>query len=580
MVEKGGWLMAYEKFGSDNAQIAGFGGGVISEDGNVLLSGVADTGEALLFGPAALREIQSNVANGDFALGPQDPLAAITAEDNPLPYWTIVQTGSAPTISAAIVASATTASGNALTLTAAASAGVGSAFELKRYVPIAGNANRSSAYHPEVYVGTTTGGATDKTRVQITLTATAVDADLNALTVSATANETASTLTTKSLFTNWIVPDAKAAFILLSIKVDVPTTSPAAAVIVPILETRIARSEGAIAFPALQNPSGQPWIMQNDNLIFEVYPQTALDPSFTMESNASTSNYNINLTATNTNGVIALSSGGYVDISGTDNVDINSDGPVNIAAATGVTITTDGTILGTLNVGAIRDTGDLSVISDGGDLIVQDGGGTAPRILWRANDGTFYGGIQMTGTNSFRFYNGSATNDYAYILAERIYPMNGTTASRYIYDDGTYTHFTGAINSDSTLNGTGLLCDAIPTTTATTNAAIWTLNTGTNYTLRRNTSSARYKTNIVDADDAVLEAAKKIKPRHYESTIEDESGATRLGFIAEEVAAAGLTHAVGYDAEGRIDTIDPTALIAALYARVNDLEKRLSELEK
>jgi hypothetical protein len=99
------------------------------------------------------------------------------------------------------------------------------------------------------------------------------------------------------------------------------------------------------------------------------------------------------------------------------------------------------------------------------------------------------------------------------------------------------------------------------------------------YTLRRNSSSARYKTNIVDADEAVLEAARKIKPRHYESTIEDEAGETRLGFIAEEVEATGLTHAVGYDSEGRVETLDPTALIAALFVRVNDLEERLAALE-
>lgn len=568
-----------ERLGSDQSQLATFGGGVISEEGAVLLSGESTGQSSLLFGPAALREIQSNVANGDFAIPPLDPLTTVDDTSNPLPYWTGVATGAAPTVTAAITASASTASGNVLTFTAAASAGVGSAYEIKRYIPIAGNANRSSAYHPEVYVGSTTGGATDKTRVRITLTATAVDADLNALTVTATANGTASTITSKSLFTNWIVPDAKAAFILVSVKVDVPTTSPVAAVTLPVTEVRVARSEGAISFPALQNPSGDQWIIDNQNLILNIYPQTALDPEITMESNAATSNYNINLTAANANGVIALSSGGYVDVSGTANVDINSDGPVNIAAATGVNITTDGTTYGTLNVGAIHDTGDLSLISDGADLIVQDGSGSAPRILLRASDGTYFGGIQMTGANSFRFYNGSATNDYGYLLAERIYPMNGTTASRYIYDDGTYTHFTGAISTDSTLNGTGLLCDGIPTTTATTNAAIWTLNTGTNYTLRRNTSSARYKTNIVDADDAVLEAARRITARHYESTIADEAGATRLGFIAEEVHDAGLTHAVGYDAEGRPETLDPTALIAALWHRVADLEARLQELE-
>jgi hypothetical protein len=77
----------------------------------------------------------------------------------------------------------------------------------------------------------------------------------------------------------------------------------------------------------------------------------------------------------------------------------------------------------------------------------------------------------------------------------------------------------------------------------------------------------------------VLEAARRIRPRHYRSTIADEDGATRLGFIAEEVEAAGLTHAVGYDADGRPESLDTTALIAALYARVDHLERRLAALE-
>jgi len=568
MAKKGDWLMAYEKFGSDNAQIAGFGGGVISEDGNVLLSGSADTGEALLFGPAALREIQSNVANGDFALGPQDPLAEITAEDNPLPYWTVVQTGTAPTISAAIVASATTASGNALTLTAAANAGVGSAFELKRYVPIAGNANRSSAYHPEVFVGTTTGSATDKLRVRITLTATAVDADLNALTVSATANGTASAIITQSLFTNWIVPDAKAAFILLSVKVDVPTTAPVAAVTVPILETRIARSEGAIAFPALQNGSAQPWIIQNENLNFEIFPQTELDPSLFMESNASTGNYNIDLVANNANGVLQLTGNGWATLSGGittvegQYVDILSDNRVNLESGAD----------------------DIYLKSGASDVIVQDtlaSNGTNPRIMFRDKNGTTYAGVKSGAANVIQILNGTSATDYAQLWAERIYPMNGSTASRYMYDDGTRIAFSSGIDAAGTVICSGaMISDAISTTTQTSSAAIWVLSSGTTYSLRRNSSSARYKTNIVDADDAVLEAARRIKPRHYQSTIEDEQGATRLGFIAEEVEAAGLTHAVGYDAEGRPESLDATALIAALYARVNDLERRLSELEK
>ncbi len=607
--------MAYEKFGSDNAQIAGFGGGVISEDGNVLLSGSADTGEALLFGPAAMREIQSNVANGDFALGPQDPLAEITAEDNPLPYWTVVQTGTAPTISAAIVASATTASGNALTLTAAASAGVGSSFELKRYVPIAGNANRSSAYHPEVFVGTTTGGAADKTRVRITLTATAVDADLNALTISATANETASTLTTKSLFTNWFVPDRTAAFILLSIKVDVPTTSPVAAVTVPVLETRIARSEGAIAFPALQNPAGDPWIIQNENLTFEIFPQTELDPSLTMISNGGGGTYSIDLSANNADGTLNLTGNGWATLSGGitsvlgEFVDIASDNDVDIDAPTGVNVSNALNVGGTLGVLGNINIG-VSDTSVAGDITFKGGNGGSIRAFSAAagNDSI---GIYNTSGSAFTalvadtfFPGGQGTfrldHDGNFDLNDSLDVAGNVTATgslqgSTIYSTSAGIAFAGSPGGDVVLtgadtsvpiSGNGEL-NAIPnTTTATTNSARWVLISGSTYGLRRDSSTRRVKTNIVEANDLVLAAAKNLRAVHYEALEKDAegnivpSGKHTLGLIAEEIVEAGLGCAVTYDGEGLPDGYDERVLIAALLHRVNDLEKRLSKLEK
>ena len=61
----------------------------------------------------------------------------------------------------------------------------------------------------------------------------------------------------------------------------------------------------------------------------------------------------------------------------------------------------------------------------------------------------------MNEANIFRFFNGSTTNDYAYLYAERIYPMNGTTASRYIDDDGTRTRFSGGITVTGDVTATG-----------------------------------------------------------------------------------------------------------------------------
>jgi hypothetical protein len=168
------------------------------------------------------------------------------------------------------------------------------------------------------------------------------------------------------------------------------------------------------------------------------------------------------------------------------------------------------------------------------------------------------------------------TNTRSSFATDRLFL--GDQTSRFLDDDGTRTTVSAGLEVVGVIEMTG--SPIINTPTATTQTASQAIFVGTGpYTLRRNSSSARYKTNIVDADEAVLEAAKKIKPRHYESTIEDEAGETRLGFIAEEVLAAGLSHAVDYDSEGRVETLDPTALIAALFARVNDLEERLKALE-
>jgi hypothetical protein len=76
-----------EKLGSDQAQLATLGGGVISEDSATLLSGESTGSRSLLAGPALLREAQTFVANGDFAIPPADPTVAIDG-DNGLPYFT------------------------------------------------------------------------------------------------------------------------------------------------------------------------------------------------------------------------------------------------------------------------------------------------------------------------------------------------------------------------------------------------------------------------------------------------------------------------------------------------------------
>jgi hypothetical protein len=89
----------------------------------------------------------------------------------------------------------------------------------------------------------------------------------------------------------------------------------------------------------------------------------------------------------------------------------------------------------------------------------------------------------------------------------------------------------------------------------------------------------------VEADAAVLAAAKNLRAVHYEALEKDAegnvvpSGKHTLGLIAEEIVEAGLGCAVTYDGEGLPDGYDERVLIAALLHRVNDLEERLAALE-
>lgn len=604
-----------ERIGSDygSASVAG----ITSDRGDALISADTEGSTSLLFGPAALREIQAGVANGDFSMPPDAALDAITT-DNPIPYWTVAAAGT--TITAAM-ASAVTAAGQSVTFTAAAGAASTDSITFTRYVPIAGNANRNTAYQGELYAITGTGTAIDRQRVRVTLSITSTDKDLAALTVSSSRFDVANNLNNKSLTTGWITPDATASFLLVTVAISIPTTSLAAAVTIPICEVRLNRGDSTVAFPNATDPTHSTWVINGaDNatsdsqlLISNVADNSGTYPSVALVKGTSSASVQINA---NDGGTIELTTGVGGSLTHTgDQVTFNNSSPlsggaftvnmngssggigtIDLTGTTAVTgalsatgnITTPGTVFaGAVDTPFIRSdnttTSDLLMQATGADFIMQDmnaADGTNPRILLRARDNTYYAGIKSGAVGVVQILSGSATTTYGQIWAARIYPMNGATASRYFFDDGTRLASSGGFDANGTIYASGaMVSDAISTTTQTASAAIWVLSSGTTYSLRRNSSSARYKTNIVDADEAVLEAARKIKPRHYESTIADESGATRLGFIAEEVEAAGLTHAVGYDAEGRPESLDATALIAALFARVNDLEERLAQLE-
>jgi hypothetical protein len=554
--------------------------GITDDLGNALVSPDTFGGSAFVLGPSVYRLIVAGVSNGDIASPPADA-TALLSDDNPLPFFTWDNTGGTG-ITAQVVANGTASSGNALRITIGTAVTSGTA-TLTRIEPITGTGDRGFAFIPQMTaIGTLSGGTAALADLffswlapdQSTVVGTAPA--VQTLDFQSFYSQSAVTLSAgddafgaASLY-NCAPVGSKFLQMTARFRVTAAGTGTIARTL-DITDFAIAVGEPILYLAELtdSNEFGAGFIQQDQG-------------SITIESGRGTA-------LGSTIGAVRIGNGnaqfgdptyGFIQL------DAGPTGIINLAADS-VEADNDITATGDVYATAVRttlvqSTGDLSLQAGGADVIVRDtaASGTNPRILFRDAAGTYYTGIKSGAANVVQILNGTSATDYAQLWAERIYPMNGSTASRYIYDDGTRTAFSGGIDTAGSIVTTGsILNDSISTTTATANAAIWVLSSGTSYTLRRNSSSSRYKTNIADADAVVLEAARRIKPRHYESTIADEAGATRLGFIAEEVHDAGLTHAVGYDAEGRPETIDSVALIAALWHRVDDLEARLAALE-
>lgn len=122
-------------YGTDLEGFGAFEGGVNSDKGAPLVSTNSDGETALLFGPAALREIQAGVANGDFAI-PPDAAGDTITEENPLPYWTFTDVNSAGSITAAIVEDSTAPSGFALQWSVLAGTVTGKSATISRDVTV------------------------------------------------------------------------------------------------------------------------------------------------------------------------------------------------------------------------------------------------------------------------------------------------------------------------------------------------------------------------------------------------------------------------------------------------------------
>ena len=151
-------------YGSDYTARNQQSGDIVADGGATLLSPFSEGETAIMAGPALLREIQAGVANGDFAVSPQDPTATITAENN-LPYWTFTDVNSAGAITCAVVADAASGSGNVLKWTVASGTLTGKSAKITRYIPVSSTLSRSFSYYIEASFTDATNSAQSQVEV-------------------------------------------------------------------------------------------------------------------------------------------------------------------------------------------------------------------------------------------------------------------------------------------------------------------------------------------------------------------------------------------------------------------------------
>jgi hypothetical protein len=617
-------------YGSDLTALTLFEGGVVSDTGASIISTSSDGENAILFGPSSLRAIHGGITNGDFAALPDDPDIEIS-DENALPYFT--WDNSSGTAFSAIIATDNVFVDYSRTVRILVGTAITSGTAiLSRIEPLGATGGVGNAFLPfATFSGNSSAGTGVKVKVSFEFLGSDQETVLG--TTLAAAEESWATFLgdPSSLYSTF---DGQPGYLLPQ------HASPPGAEYIKTKVVFRATAAGGTGFYEVGFRSIDIVDIGLERGSSTALINEDVSPDDFAAGHIQQFNGTIQIVSGKSDIVGADNAQIFVGVEdftmpdrGKIVLDANS-GPINLLAAGGVTTNSSLTVAGNITSSSTNtitgdkfratSTTDASLSStghafqigansganlrmDGNEIMAINNGGTATLLL--QNDGgalSVGGNTDITGTLgvSSTIEGGGVIRTIRSAAADNSFTarVTGDSVLRFAVDCGGAIEwgsgsaardtnlYRGGVNRLETddslfvgLNlevlGSNIFVAAPPTTTSSANACQFVLISGTRYRIQRNTSSARYKTNIVDADEVVLDAARKVKPRHYESTIEDEAGATRLGFIAEEVHDAGLTHAVGYDSEGKPETIDSVALIAALWHRVNDLESRLKVLE-
>ena len=524
-----------EKYGTNISGLTAFEGDVSTDGGASLIDTDSDGATALLFGPAAIREIQAGVANGDFAIPPDDADSAIT-DENPLPYFSVTD-ASGGAITAAVKDDASAGSGNVLRFTVAGGTTSGNSVSIERFVPVPATRNQAFLFVPEAFCIT----ATSTANARVTLAYQFYELDQTTTTGTGDSTfETFTTINPKSTirFTaNQLRFNAPSNAAFIKITLTVSTTGTVASTsIVDLCELRLITGSSDLFVAERTAPTTtQGARIVQESGVLKLTPAYGGSGSITLDAATTTSSLTVSGTA------------------GTASVTLNNG---NFLAENGL-FRGERTAAGSAIFTGALDT-------DAGDRVRIEAGGT---IEW--GDGTGGSG----DTNLYRSSAGILRTDDSF-AADSLAATLSVNAGN------------GNFNADGPSSST-----AIPTTSG--RGAVWTLISGAEYRLERYVAASTrevkkhiaattvapeqfYALQLVDFeyDQEKIEALRET----YPSLPDAVPGGIHRGVVWEQVVEA-IPHAAIPANAGDPPSIDWEALYFAALVAIQDLNQRVAALE-
>lgn len=527
------------KFGTDETVLQGVTGTIQSDDGSPLLSTSSDGGTAYALGDTLSAGIYSGIQNGNLASPPQSiGSASPLSDDNPLPYFTFVDSSSGR-ITAYAVEDAAQANGYSIRFRAVG-AQSGDKVYLERRVSAPSSRAQSYVYSARAAFTAASNTAgysafveTQYLKADGTTTTGAASTTTTAGTTIFGYNATALELVNYPAAGGAVPTDG--ASILFRTGVTF-STAVAGTVTIDLVEMRLIRGTTVVPFVDQEFPGQAGAVVGQTAKVFLIHSNSLGTAGFNpkLELNTSTGSIYLNAAGTITGGGTPTSgdielrtkTGGYVYFgAGTANADV-----VLYANATNQLRTDDVFI-----VGSRTSPSGAQIDRPGHYLDATNGFGWIDRDAAAAGDATLF-----------------LTSGY----------FNGNLQM---------VRFLRKITSGGTaLSSTGHILVANNTTTAPSFAA------GSDY---------RLKTDIRSADDEIdfLGTVDALRPVLF--TNRESGDENLLGFIAHEVAphipeaVEGTKDAVDDDGNPVYQSLAPAKMIPYLVGAIRALSARVKELE-